>query len=185
MPFVLPALLLGVTLNPQYAREYAAFSTALQASLLDNYNAKVPPVTSRRSEQSVALSDAGTDVSVQIRVFKVDSVDAAHGKMGLKVWFRQNWKDERLVWNESSFGGISMIFVGDFDQLQPIDDVSMCDDETSYATCPKSLWRVCGGGAHRGARAPRPPFHPQAPRCARLFLGVVAGWRFLREARCG
>ena len=42
------------------------------------------------------------------------------------------------------FGDISMILVGDFGQLQPIDDVSICDDETTYNTCPKSMWNLWG-----------------------------------------
>ena len=33
----------------------------------------------------------------------------------------------------SGFGDISMILVGDFGQLEPIEDVSICDDETTYA----------------------------------------------------
>ena len=37
-------------------------------------------------------------------------------------------------------GGISIILVGDFGQLEPIGDWSMCDTETTYQDCPKS-WR--------------------------------------------
>ena len=44
----------------------------------------------------------------------------------------------------SGFGDISMILVGDFGQLEPIEDVSICDDETTYATCPKPLWKLWG-----------------------------------------
>ena len=43
-----------------------------------------------------------------------------------------------------SGGDLSMILVGDFRQLEPIDDWSMCDTEATYATCPKNLrhlWR--------------------------------------------
>ena len=40
------------------------------------------------------------------------------------------------------FGAISMILVGDFGQLQPIEDISLFDDEMQYATCPKSMWKV-------------------------------------------
>ena len=42
------------------------------------------------------------------------------------------------------FGDISMILVGDFGQLQPIDDVNICDDGTTYNTCPKSMWNLWG-----------------------------------------
>jgi len=40
---------------------------------------------------------------------------------------------------DSTFGDISMILVGDFGQLEPIDDWSMCDTEATFATCPKKL----------------------------------------------
>ena len=43
-----------------------------------------------------------------------------------------------------SFGNISIILVGDFGQLEPIDDWSLCDYEAKYATCPaklRHLWR--------------------------------------------
>lgn len=45
---------------------------------------------------------------------------------------------------EYQFGGISMILVGDFGQLDPIDDWSLCDTEATYTTCPKPrryLWK--------------------------------------------
>lgn len=38
-----------------------------------------------------------------------------------------------------TFGDLSMILVGDFGQLEPIDDWSLCDKEVTYAHCPKYL----------------------------------------------
>ena len=37
-----------------------------------------------------------------------------------------------------------MILVGDVGQLQPIEDISICDDGTTYATRPKSMWNLWG-----------------------------------------
>lgn len=108
--------LISSAMPPQYARAYADHSTALQASLLAHYNTNVPPITSARSEKSIAVSDAGTDIKVQIRVFKVEEIAAANGRMTLKVWLRSKWRDERLAWNESAWGGISMITLS---TLQP------------------------------------------------------------------
>ena len=42
------------------------------------------------------------------------------------------------------FGDISMILVGDFGQQGPIGDVSFCDDEMMFSTCPKPLWHLWG-----------------------------------------
>ncbi len=39
--------------------------------------------------------------------------------------------------NEHTFGDISIVLVGDFGQLEPIEDWSMCDSESTYHTCPK------------------------------------------------
>ena len=37
-----------------------------------------------------------------------------------------------------------MIIVCDFGELEAVDDVSFCDDETTYSTCPKSMWHLWG-----------------------------------------
>ena len=37
-----------------------------------------------------------------------------------------------------------MILVGDFGQLEPIDDVSMCDTATTSRTCPKHMRHLMG-----------------------------------------
>ena len=46
--------------------------------------------------------------------------------------------------NYSLFGDISVLLVGDFGQQEPIDDWSLCDNESTYATCPAKqihLWK--------------------------------------------
>ena len=46
--------------------------------------------------------------------------------------------------NRHTFGDIAIILVGDFGQLEPIGDWSMCDLEATYQSCPKNmrhLWR--------------------------------------------
>ena len=50
---------------------------------------------------------------------------------------------------DHTFGDLSMILVGDFGQLEPIDDFSMCDTETTSLTCPKS-YRHLVRHAHYG-----------------------------------
>ena len=62
---------------------------------------------------------------------------------------RADFSETGLDPNDFTFGNMSMILVGDFGQLDPIDDWSMCDTEASYANCPKNirhLWRhACHG----------------------------------------
>ena len=53
--------------------------------------------------------------------------------------------------NEYTFGKVSIILAGDFSQLEPIDDWSMCDTEATYSTCPaqlRHLWRHARQGKH-------------------------------------
>ena len=50
---------------------------------------------------------AGTEVGVNLRVFKVESVDTASSHLKLKVWFRMQWSDLRLAWDPAEFGGIT------------------------------------------------------------------------------
>ena len=57
---------------------------------------------------------------------------------------RAYFSERGLDPNEHQFGDLSMILVGDFGQLEPIDDWSMCDKEATYATCPKNLRHLWG-----------------------------------------
>ena len=128
-------------LPAQYSREYADLSTALQQTLLANYNTNVPPKTTERTPGNVAVSEAGTDVKLQMRVFKVSSIEAANGRMSLKVWLRHSWVDKRLAWNESEHGGISMIALSTSDpqqiwvpDLQPYNSLTSIGDTLSKDT---------------------------------------------------
>jgi hypothetical protein len=48
-----------------------------------------------------------TQVGMQLRVFKIISIDAITGLMRLMVWKRVSWSDPRLAWNETRFGGVT------------------------------------------------------------------------------
>jgi hypothetical protein len=57
---------------------------------------------------------------------------------------RRFFSEAALDPNEYEFGDISIILVGDFGQLEPIEDLSLCDTETTFQTCAKvlkPLWR--------------------------------------------
>ena len=82
---------------------YTDYATQLHADLLANYNKAVPP----KSKRTVAYSAAGTDVSLQLRFFKVESVTPAAGQMRTKLWWRTWWSDERLSWDPSQYGGVT------------------------------------------------------------------------------
>ena len=50
--------------------------------------------------------------------------------------------------DKATFGDVSMILVGDFGQLEPIDDLSMVDTETTWATIAKPLRSIWGHIRH-------------------------------------
>jgi len=92
-----------------YSRAYTEEATRLRRETLANYDRIVPPV----SDRIVSHSAAGTDVYLHIRIFKVMDVEATHGRMQLKVWYRLFWYDERLAWNPEDYGGIQKVWYGD------------------------------------------------------------------------
>ena len=54
---------------------------------------------------------------------------------------RRFFSEAALDPRDYTFGNISMILVGDFGQLEPIDDWSMCDTEATKQSCPRNLRR--------------------------------------------
>jgi len=95
----------------------------------DGFSVKVPPSSDRQSTSGTVwgtcprtlengdttdecpyYSDAGTDVKMQVRFFKVRSVLAADGMMSIKVWNRMTWKDTRLAWNASEYEGVTSTY---------------------------------------------------------------------------
>ena len=78
---------------------YATHATNLRADLLDGYDKMIPPISERTDVYDGKISMAGTEVGVNIRVFKVESVDTASSHLRLKVWLRMQWSDLRLTWN--------------------------------------------------------------------------------------
>jgi hypothetical protein len=73
----------------------------------------VPPTSNRSATvgpDGEHYSDSGTDVRIELRFFKVESVRPAAGSMSIKVWLRLWWVDERLAWDPASYGGITETF---------------------------------------------------------------------------
>jgi hypothetical protein len=52
---------------------------------------------------------------------------------------RRCFSEAGLDPNEHTFGNMSIILVGDFGQLEPIEDWSMCDNEATYKDTPQRL----------------------------------------------
>ena len=109
------AVLVAFTLSEVPVKHQAGadeHATRLRHDILHNrsYDAGVPPA-SVRSAAYANLSATGTDVQIQIRIFKVHTVDVAEGTLKLKVWVRMGWSDTRLPWNPAEYGSlVSVMF---------------------------------------------------------------------------
>ena len=96
-------LQIGLAQTSGFTVAYTDHASRLRADLLRDYDSVVPP----RSERDVDYSKAGTDVALEIRIFKVQGVDASLGQMRLKVWVRMSWTDSRLSWDPAAYGNIT------------------------------------------------------------------------------
>ena len=61
---------------------------------------------------------------------------------------RRLFSEAALDPNAYTFGNMSMLLVGDFGQLEPIDDWSLVDTEAQYASCPAKLRHLWGHRRH-------------------------------------
>ena len=116
----LVALLLarGSAFAPDYEQTFAGHAADVRSAILANYDRLAPPTSVRNN----TFSNAGTDVGLQIRFFKMESVNMAEGTMSVKVWMRMSWVDTRLAWNPADYGGITQV---------------------TYEECPGELCTIC------------------------------------------
>jgi hypothetical protein len=202
---LLVSLVAAAVLAGQFDADYAEHSTRLQADLLSGYNTNVPGNVSERSPLRVALSDAGTDVKLQIRIFKVVNVAAAQGQMSLKVWYRLSWIDERLAWDESAYGGIQKIVlstdmpqelwipdVQPYNSLAPISetlemaDAIVSSDGSVFWSRPGTLDLICKFSVmlatHACLRAPIGAAALCSSCCARPPIAALCAERHCRAS---
>lgn len=92
---------------PNWQQDYTDHASVLYEDLLANYVKSVPPKSVRGA--AGYGSQAGTDVSLQLRFFKLEQVEAALGKMRIKVWWRMKWSDLRLAWDPKDYGDITEV----------------------------------------------------------------------------
>ena len=94
------------------------FAAQLRSDALDNYDFGLPP--SGVARDPIYRSDAGTDVGIQIRFFKVDQINSAEGAMKIKVWYRLSWIDPRLAWDPADYGNITTTYYMTSEEHQEI-----------------------------------------------------------------
>jgi hypothetical protein len=98
--------LVSASFAPDFRPEASSHITRLRQDLLRSNTTPYDPLVAPTGRAS-SYSAAGTDVEMQVRFFKVQNVKASDGSMKLKVWLRLYWKDTRLSWDPSAYGGIT------------------------------------------------------------------------------
>jgi len=67
----------------QHGVDFTNWHTKLRDDLLGGYDVNSPPISNRFNKKDLSMaanfSDAGTDVQLQMRVLKLDSIDVAGG----------------------------------------------------------------------------------------------------------
>lgn len=90
----------STTASPHLAR--------LRADLLNDYDRGTYPFESIWNGQS--QNRTGLPVEVGINFHRVFKVDVTSSIADLIVWFRQRWRDPRLVWNPDDYGGLQTVW---------------------------------------------------------------------------
>ena len=89
--------------SQQYTANYSGIASQLRSDLLSNYDKIVPPVSNRTQ----AIYSSGSDVELEVRFFKIETINAAEGGIRIKVWLRMLWVDERLSWDPNAYQGLT------------------------------------------------------------------------------
>lgn len=116
--------------NPNFKASYTSHATKLRSDLLANYDKGSPPTSTR----AVSYSEAGTDVELNLRFYKLDSVEVSTGRAAFKVWFRLRWSDTRLRWDPAAYGGITEVRFQGASFSMPEDTEIWLPDVTAYNT---------------------------------------------------
>jgi hypothetical protein len=99
---------------PQFSPAFSYEATSLRALLLKGYDRVVPPVSHRvidvAAEGFIGVgnySAAGTDVILELRFYKLESLSTADASLRVHVWMRHRWNDTRLAWDPSQHGNLT------------------------------------------------------------------------------
>ena len=104
-------------------------------------------------EEFQKLEDTWANVELLI----IDEISFIGAALFARMHFRSQQGRRRLFSeaavdpNAYTFGNMSMLLVGDFGQLEPIDDWSLVDMEAQYASCPPKLRHLWGHRRHGAA----------------------------------
>ena len=97
------------SLTGTFGYEYTTYNTQLLADLFADYDRFA--LANNANKSDVTWGASGTEVMLEIRIYSVQHVDTKSGSMELKVWMNMMWRDDRLRWNASDYGGADIMIV--------------------------------------------------------------------------
>ena len=102
----------GLAKTGQNSYYYSSHATAILDEIVGDssgYNKYVPASNAFKADKSI--SEAGTDVAFEVRIYSVNAVDTKSGSMTVKVWLNMMWRDDRLKWNATRHDGVTSVVV--------------------------------------------------------------------------
>ena len=115
---------------------------------------QVFPKAAWRSELEGAALRRLEDTWQNVELLVIDEISFIGRALMARMHFRTQqakrgvFSEWALDPNDFTFGNLSIILVGDFGQLEPIEDWSLCDTEATFATCPKHLRHLWKHACH-------------------------------------
>lgn len=95
---------------------YNGATGRLRSALLASYDKGVFPwEVAWEAAQADGPERSGLEVEMGINFHRVHSVDVVNHATDMIVWYRLRWRDPRLVWNASQYGGLTtlQLWIGD------------------------------------------------------------------------
>ena len=127
------------SLTGTFGYEYTTYNTQLLADLFADYDRFA--LANNANKSDVTWGASGTEVMLEIRIYSVQHVDTKSGSMELKVWMNMMWRDDRLRWNASDYGGADVMIVpatGD-DALIWTPDIMVYNGEGNAPVAPPGV----------------------------------------------
>ncbi|XP_067655476.1 acetylcholine receptor subunit alpha-L1-like [Haliotis asinina] len=97
---------------------FVAFLAAVQSQL---YDPLYKELKSRHTENTIPVSSAGDtlNVTINLTLLKISSLNLRTGDAELDTWTHYEWFDNRLTWEPSEYGDVSLINLPPSDIWRP------------------------------------------------------------------
>ena len=116
--------------NGNLLSSYPQQAAAVLAYLQNQTHPRVPPKPDAVTWSFTEQAASHCKVKMQIYFYLIEKLVPATGVLHIKVWMRLSWRDERLVWDPTAFGGVTQVRMKPSDGLW-VPDVWLYNGEVS------------------------------------------------------